>query len=337
MLKSSARLLRLLSLLQARATWTGAELVERLEVTDRTLRRDVDRLRELGYPVHATSGPAGGYRLGAGRSLPPLMLADDEALAVALGLDVAAGAGVKGLPEAAGRALGKLDVVLPERLRRRLAQMRRAIVRLPEGGPQVGPLAVGALATACSEHRAVGFEYVAHDGARERRAVEPNRLALLGGRWYLVAWDRGRGDWRTFRVDRIAALELGEGCLPREPPEQDVGAYVSRGVTSGAYAWKASVVFHASAEQVRAMVGPWYGTVTELGPGRCRLESGAPSLDGIAVWLAVVGHPFEVEAPAELAARVRELGARLLAAGGGVVDPGGRVEGGRGDAAVRSL
>lgn len=315
MLSSSARLLRLLSLLQARARWTGAELTERLAITDRTLRRDVDRLRTLGYPVHATSGPAGGYQLGAGRSLPPLMLADDEALAVAVGLSAAGTAGVAGLPEASARALGKLDVVLPTRLRRRLAALRAAIVRLPDGGPEVGLTAVAELASACSEHRAAGFDYAGPGGQASRRDVEPNRLALLGGRWYLVAWDRGRRDWRTFRVDRIAGLTLGDPCLPREPPDADIGAYVSRGVATGAYPLRASVVFEGPAEAVRAVVPPAYGVVTPLGPGRCRLEAGASYLDGFAVWLAIVGLPFTVEAPDALRGRLRELAGRLAAAG----------------------
>ena len=315
MLTSSARLLRLLSLLQARARWTGAELTERLEVTDRTLRRDMDRLRTLGYPVHATSGPAGGYQLGAGRSLPPLMLSDDEALAVALGLGSAAATSVAGMADAASRALAKLDVVLPTRLRRRLLALRGAIVRLPDGGPEVGLAAVATLASACSEHRAASFDYAAHRGEPSRRDVEPNRLALLGGRWYLVAWDRGRGDWRTFRVDRITALALAGPCLPREPPSEDIAAYVSRGVSTGAYELRASVVFAASAEAVRATVPPAYGVVTPLGPDRCRLEAGASYLDGFAVWLAIIGLPFTVESPPQLRARLRELAARLNAAG----------------------
>jgi predicted DNA-binding transcriptional regulator YafY len=315
MLASSARLLRLLSLLQARARWTGAELTERLEVTDRTLRRDMDRLRTLGYPVHATSGPAGGYQLGAGRSLPPLMLSDDEALAVALGLGSAAATRVAGIADASARALAKLDVVLPTRLRRRLLALRAAIVRPPDGGPEVGLTAVATLASACSEHRAASFDYAAHAGDVSRREVEPNRLALLGGRWYLVAWDRGRRDWRTFRVDRIAALALAESCLPREPPAEDIATYVSRGVSSGAYGLRARVVFAAPAEAVRATVPPAYGVVTPLGPDRCRLEAGASHLDGFAVWLAIVGLPFTVEEPVELRARLRELAARLAAAG----------------------
>jgi predicted DNA-binding transcriptional regulator YafY len=313
MLKSSARLLRLLSLLQARATWTGAELKERLEITDRTLRRDVDRLRGLGYPVHSTSGPAGGYKLGAGRSLPPLMLDDDEGLAVALGLTASAVSGVAGLPEAAARALGKIDVVLPARLRKRLAGLRDAIVRLPEHGPQVGMDAVATLASACSEHRVACFDYAAYDGVTSCREVEPSRLALVGRRWYLVAWDRARKDWRTFRVDRLSGLRLTSYCPPRDPPDADVGAYVSRQL-SGAHRLQARVVFHASAEEVRAVIGPQHGAVTPLGPHRCRLESGASHLDGFAVWLAIVGKPFEVEEPAELRTRIAELAGRLAKA-----------------------
>lgn len=308
MLETSARLLRLLSLLQSRATWTGAELVDRLEVTDRTLRRDVDRLRELGYPVHSTSGPAGGYMLGAGAALPPLMLDDDEGIAVALGLQTSA-------HDASQRALAKLENVMPQRLRRRLAAMRASIVQLPDRStPAVALGSVAELATACAEHRAVTFRYRAHDGTTSARRAEPHRLALVGRRWYLVAWDRERADWRTFRVDRVEAVVAGDRFVPRTAPDEDVAGYVSRSVT-GMFQHRASVLFDAPADALRAKVPPQYGAIEPVGPGRCRLTTSASSLDGIAVWLAILALPFEVESPPELRAHLDALADRLRSSG----------------------
>src|SRR5580704_3812010 len=176
MIETSARLLRLLALFQAQRYWSGAQLAERLEVTSRTLRRDVDRLRSLGYPVHSTSGTAGGYRLGAGARLPPLLLDDDEAVAVARGLQDAAGGTVREIGEASTRALGKLEQVLPQRLRRRLAMLRSSIVRLADSGPTVKMRDVSLLASACSERRELRFRYLDHGGAPTSRTVEPHRI-----------------------------------------------------------------------------------------------------------------------------------------------------------------
>jgi predicted DNA-binding transcriptional regulator YafY len=314
-LETSAHLLRLLSLLQARATWTGAELTERLEVTDRTLRRDVERLRQLGYPVHSTSGPAGGYMLGAGATLPPLMLDDDEGLAVALGLHGGGAGNVTGLGDASQRALAKLENVMPARLRRRLDAVRETVVRLPEGGPSVPAAALGALAAACAEHRSARFDYRDHGGAASERRVEPHRLVLLGRRWYLVAWDRTRKDWRTFRVDRIAsAVSAGDAFTPRPAPDDDVAAYVTRSVSSAPYEHQARVLLDAPAETVRARVPPAHGVIEPVSTRRCRLRTGASSLDGLAMWLAILGVPFEVEAPAALREHLGVLAGRLAAA-----------------------
>ncbi len=203
MLVTSARLLRLLSMLQAREYWSGPDLAERLEVTGRTLRRDVDRLRSLGYPVHSTSGTAGGYKLGAGASLPPLLLDDDEAIAVAVGLQMAAGGSVAEIEGASIARAGKLEQVLPKRLRRRLGALRSSIVRLADAGPTVKMGDVSSLSSACSERRELRFVYRDFKGAstHAHRRAPPDRAH--GARWYLVAWDRDRDDWRTFRIDRI--------------------------------------------------------------------------------------------------------------------------------------
>lgn len=313
MLQSSARLLRLLTLLQSRVTWTGSELTSRLEVTARTLRRDVDRLRTLGYPVHSTTGPAGGYALGAGASLPPLMLDNQEGLAVAIALH-GGSADVSGVAEAGQRALAKLDQVLPARLRKRLESLRAAIVRVPApASPKIELGVVETLATACFEHRVLHFGYRDQQGRATRRTVEPQRLVLAERRWYLAAWDRGREDWRTFRVDRIAPpVEVGGGFVPRPAPEGgDFAEYVARSTSWTRHPHRARVLFRAPLAAVRAKIPPAYGALTAVSTRRCRLETGGSSLDGIAVWLAVTGHPFEVESPPELAAHLKVLARRL--------------------------
>src|SRR5882757_6172216 len=205
MLETSARLLRLLSLLQMHRDWSGPDLAERLGVTTRTIRNDVDRLRNLGYPIHATSGVAGGYRLGAGAELPPLLLDDDEAVAVAVGLRTAAGQGIEGIGETSVRALAKLEQVLPDRLRRRVSALHAFTVPLLRGarGSAVDPGVLTELANACRDSEQLRFSYRDHNGSETRRAAEPHRLVCTEHRWYLVAWDTDRADWRTFRVDRI--------------------------------------------------------------------------------------------------------------------------------------
>jgi predicted DNA-binding transcriptional regulator YafY len=314
MLTSSARLLRLLALLQSRATWTGADLTGRLEVTDRTLRRDVDRLRDLGYPVHSTSGPAGGYMLGAGASLPPLMLDNQEGLAVAVALAAATG-DVSGVAEAAQRALAKIEQVLPAALRRRLDALRAAIVRLPDAGPKVELGVVDALAAACAQHRVVQLGYRDHQGRASRRTLEPQRLVLMGRRWYLVAWDQARSDWRTFRLDRIEPpVTAGAAFAPRRAPDDDVAGYVTRSISAAPYRYRARVLLHLPLGDARARIAPSYGTLEAAGARRTRVQTGASSLDGLAVWLALLGVPFEVEDPPELRAHLGDLGRRLLGA-----------------------
>jgi predicted DNA-binding transcriptional regulator YafY len=315
MLETSARLLRLLSLLQARSTWTGRDLVERLEVTDRTLRRDVDRLRDLGYPVHSTSGPAGGYRLGAGAELPPLMLEDDESLAVALGVASISSGPLRGVREAADRAMAKLEQVMPVRLRRRLRALQRAIVHAPHGGPAVALGTVAALGAACVEAKVARFGYRDRGGAATARAVEPLGLVLYERRWYLAAWDRGREGFRTFRVDRMEGeIALGERFTPRALPDDDAQTYVARSVSSVARPIEARIVFDAPAAVVGARIPTRFGAVEGLSARTCRWVTRASSLDDVAWWAATLDVPFAVESPPELAERLSDLGQRLVAA-----------------------
>jgi predicted DNA-binding transcriptional regulator YafY len=312
MLQTSARLLRLLTMLQARRSWTGPDLSERLEVTARTLRRDVDRLRSLGYPVHSTSGTAGGYRLGAGASLPPLMLEDDEGIAVALALQIAAGGTIAGIEDAASRALAKLEQVLPNRLRRRIKSLRSSIVRLTDAGPTVDLSAVAALAAACEAQHEVGFDYSDHSAKLSQRWVEPHRLVHTERRWYLVAWDKARTDWRTFRVDRIQLpLQSGAPFASRSAPDDDVGAYVSRSVSSAMYRFQVRALLLAPAAQVRARIPPTAGQVEDVDERSCRLHTGGHSLDSVLVWLACSGFDFQIEHPPELLEHLQLIASRL--------------------------
>jgi predicted DNA-binding transcriptional regulator YafY len=312
MLETSARLLRLLSLLQTRRDWTGAALAERLGVTARTVRRDVDRLRSLGYPVSATTGVAGGYRLGAGAALPPLLLDDDEAVAVAVGLRTAAGGTVAGIEETSLRALAKLEQVLPERLRRRVNALQSVTVPLALGGATVAPDTLMLIATACRDHRRLRFEYRNHDGAAGSRDVEPHRLVHTGRRWYLVAWDASRKDWRTFRVDRIEPRSpAGPRFTPRDAPDEDVAAYVSWAVSSGQHRYRARFTLHAPIEAVADRVPPTSGLLEGMDAHRCRLYTGSNSLDALAVYVGLIGVDFEVHEPPELVEHIRTLAGRL--------------------------
>jgi predicted DNA-binding transcriptional regulator YafY len=313
-IETSARLLRLLSLLQSRREWSGSELAERLAVSTRTVRSDVDRLRGLGYPVHATRGAAGGYRLGAGAHLPPLLLDDAEAVAVAVGLRTAAGGALAGVDEAALRALAKLEQVLPARLRHRVNALRASTVRVPADtpAPTVAPEALTALAVACRDHEQVRFRYRDHDGAASRRAVEPHHLVNWGRRWYLVAWDIDRRDWRTFRVDRVQlSAPSGPRFTPRALPEGgDVAAYVARRVSAAGWRYHARITVRAPADAVHARLPAAAGAVEPIDERTCVLVTGADELSTIAVWLGMLGVDFAVSEPPELVAHIRALAAR---------------------------
>ncbi|WP_454198960.1 helix-turn-helix transcriptional regulator [Nocardia sp. Marseille-Q1738] len=310
MLETSARLLKLLALLQTHRDWTGAALAERLGVTGRTVRRDIDRLRELGYPVHATQGAAG-YRLGAGAALPPLLLDDDEAVAVAVGLRSASGT-VAGLEEAALRALTKLEQVLPPRLRHRVRTLRGATLRVAAPTTQVHPDTLMAIAETCQRHERLRFDYRAHDGTPSLRTVEPHTLVHFSRHWYLVAWDVDRADWRTFRVDRITPrIPPGPRFTPREPPEGDVAAYLSVRLSLHSWPYQATVLLHRSAEDAADRVWPGMGAVEAVDDHSCRLHVGAESPEQLVWMITSVDLDFTLlTGPRELVDALRAQAAR---------------------------
>ena len=309
---TSSRLLTLLSLLQGRRDWPGGELADRLEVSGRTVRRDIDRLRELGYPVESLTGPTGGYRLAAGTALPPLLLDDDEAIAIAVGLRTAARASVTGIEETSVRALVKLEQVLPSHLRRRVQALGAATMTLERGGgPTADPQVLTLIAAACRDHERVRFGYAGRDGAKTRREVEPHSLVNVGRRWYLVAWDCGRRDWRTFRVDRLSRPHAGTRFQPRELPAKDGAAYVSQSLSARPNRYEARLLLHASAEEMRKRVPRYWGPFEPLGEDRCEYRTGDDNLDWLAARISMLGVEFEVHEPPELVAHLQALAARL--------------------------
>ncbi|MEU0225136.1 YafY family protein [Streptomyces sp. NPDC006284] len=329
MLETSARLLRLLSLLQAHREWSGPDLADRLGVSARTVRRDVDRLRELGYPVNASPGTGGGYQLGAGAELPPLLLDDDEAVAVAVGLRTAAGQGVEGIGETSVRALAKLEQVLPSRLRRRVGALNAYTVpMLREPGPSpVDPAVLTELAHLCRDGERLRFAYRGHDGTDSRRTVEPYRLVCSERRWYLVAFDLDRADWRTFRVDRVRPRPPhGPRFVPREPPAEDLAAYVSEGVSTRAYATHALVRLLVPLEEAAERISPTAGVLEPEGPAACLLRTGAGSLDVMVVHLMLLGFEFEVLEPDGLTEAIEAARDRLTRALSRAERPGAGVE-----------
>jgi len=318
MLDTSARLLRLLALLQARRFWPGPELAERLDVTERTIRRDVDRLRSLGYPVESSSGVAGGYALGVGASLPPLLLEDDEALAVTLGLRTATMGSVAGIEEAALRALTKVEQVLPSRLRRRVKALGEAVSPLYFGSARVDATRLSVIAGASRDFERAAFRYSDTKGHVTERLVEPHGLVHTGSRWYLVAWDETREDWRTFRVDRIEGdVKLRGPFSPRPLPEGDLARYVARSFTEHAYTHVARVIFHAPIERLRSRIAPTVGRLEPVDANRCRLVSGAHTLEVLALHVALLGEDFVIEEPPELVETARALSKRLAHAAKG--------------------
>ncbi|KOU51845.1 helix-turn-helix transcriptional regulator, partial [Streptomyces sp. WM6378] len=246
-----ARMLRLLSLLQTRRAWSGGELADRLGVTLRTVRRDIDRLRVLGYPVESTTGRTGGYRLAAGADLPPLLLDDEEAVAIATALRTAT-SGVSGIAESAVRALAKLEQVLPARLRHQVAAIHAATVPVPwDQGPGADPSALATLAAACRDHEIVTFTYASRSSGTTPRRVEPHSLVVAGSRWYLIAYDTQRTDWRTFRVDRLTEpAPTGRRVTPRELPAGDPVAFLAARVAAAPARYTLSVTVPAGAATV---------------------------------------------------------------------------------------
>ncbi|QNE22569.1 YafY family transcriptional regulator [Kribbella qitaiheensis] len=310
MLETSARLLRVLSLLQKQRDWTGPELAERLGISTRTLRTDIERLRSLGYPVHAQPGVAGGYRLGAGAALPPLLLDDDEAVAVAVGLRTAAGGSVAGIEEASVGALVKLEQVLPSRLRHRVNALQAAVVAVPGSGPTVDGEVLTAVAGAIRARERLRFDYSSRVGSASVRTTEPHRLVTWGRRWYLVAWDNDREDWRTFRVDRMAPrTPTGPRFVPRELPFEDVADYVRTNVSTAVWRYSARIRVHASAEYVIARM-PVPITPEPIDDDTCVIMVGSDTPHQLALWIGMLDVDFEVLDAPELAAEFRNLGDR---------------------------
>ncbi len=312
MLGTSARLLSLLVLLGARRDWTSAELAERLQVGVRTIRRDIERLRTLGYPVAGTAGTAGGYRLGPSVTMPPLLLDDDEAVAVAVGLRTVAITSLTGIEETSVRALVKLETLLPSHLRRRVSALGSATVPLIGAGPTIDPETLVLIANACRDRQTLRFRYRTHHGDSDVRSVEPHGLVPTGRRWYLVAWDLQRQAWRTLRLDRVESPpSTGARFIPRDPPDQDLAAYVSRAVSSGAYRYQARVTLHAPMSSVAEQVPPTVGTLEAIDEQTCQLDAGANSLTEIANYVAAIGVDFEIWYPAELIDHVSQLADRF--------------------------
>ncbi|MEV0252463.1 WYL domain-containing protein [Nocardia sp. NPDC050712] len=315
MLETSARLLKLLALLQTHRDWTGTELSDRLGVTGRTVRRDVERLRELGYPVHASQGTAG-YRLGAGAALPPLLLDDEEAVAVAVSLRSASDGSVAGIEEAAVRALSKLEQVLPPRLRHRVRTLKSATVRVGTARPTVEPDTLMAIAEACQRREQLRFDYRAHNGASSIRKVEPHSLVHFNRQWYLVAWDVDRADWRSFRVDRLTPrIPTGPRFTPRELPDGDVATYMARQLSVRAWPFTATVLLHVAAEVASARVWPGMGVVEAVDEHTCQLHVGADSPEALVWMIASSDLDFTLlTGPPELVAALRKQAERCTGA-----------------------
>lgn len=312
---TTERVLRLLALLQRRPSWTAAELAAELDVTDRSVRRDVERLRAVGYPVHATAGVGGGYQLGAGTRLPPLLLDDEEAIATAVSLRLASGGTVAGTGEAALRALAKLDQVMPPRLRAEVRAVHAATETLVDPGVEIDAELLVTLARACRDAVRVRFRYTTRDGAERERTVEPVRMVATDRRWYLMARDVDRDDWRTFRLDRMReAVATTWRFRPREHP--DPVAYVQRSVTEAPYRYLARVRLRARPDQVREMVPPQVGRVEDDRDGWCVLIAGGNDLDWLAVHVARLGFEAEVLEPPELREAAARLARRVAAMAG---------------------
>ena len=325
MANTSARTLRLLSLLEARRYWPGDELAGQLGVSPRTLRRDVDRLREIGYPIDARRGVAGGYQLAAGAALPPLVVDDEEAVALALGLQSAAQGAVEGISEASVRALAKVVQVMPPRLRRRV-QALGAMTQpaswdgagsWERGRDSVDPGVLTAVALACRDAERIRFSYTAATGEQTGRHAEPHRLVLLGRRWYLVGYDLGRQDWRSYRLDRLGEPRgTGARFRPRELPADGAAAFVRAGIASARAGYDVEVQVDAPAGTVAERIGRWV-TVTETGADRCRITMTTDTLDWAVMGLGVMGAEFRVIGPPELRDQVRDWGRRFSRAGDG--------------------
>ncbi|MFP5488447.1 MAG: helix-turn-helix transcriptional regulator [Acidimicrobiia bacterium] len=312
----TARALSLLSLLQTHRHWAGSELAARLGVSERTVRRDVERLRELGYPVLAAPGVDGGYQLAAGAHVPPLVVDDDEAVALAVGLRAAAGAAIDGIEETTVRVLAKLDQILPDRLRRRVDALT-SNVEVLRWAPRdhVPATSLTTLAQACRDSEEVRFEYTRRDGESARRLVQPHQLVSVGQRWYLVAWDIRRADWRTFRVDRMEEPALaGARFERRELPAESAAEFVAAGLRSASQQFEAVVRVDGDPERVAAMSHWFGGQMTPLDGDTTRMRIGADALEWMASMIAILATSFDVaveDAPPVVYDLLADAGRRL--------------------------
>jgi predicted DNA-binding transcriptional regulator YafY len=286
----TGRALQLLSLLQTHRLWRGPELAERLEVTERTVRRDVDRLRNLGYPIDATPGTDGGYRLAVAAHLPPLVLDDDEAVAVAVGLRAAAGAAIRGIEDTSVQALAKIEQLLPNHLRRRVSALDANVVslrRAHRNDEVVDPDALSVLASGCRDHEQVTFKYRRRDGEDSRRLVEPHQLVAADHLWYLVAWDVRRTDWRTFRVDRLSGAQpAGVRFKPRDIPGGDGAAYIAASVAAIPREFETLVAVSRPYEQVAGALSWVDHTPVDTEPDSCMIRLRARKFDQLVMAVA---------------------------------------------------
>jgi predicted DNA-binding transcriptional regulator YafY len=313
MLSTSARLLRLVTLLTSRPWWSAHELADRLEITERTVRRDVERLRQLDYPVESVPGPGGGYRLGAGAGVPPLQLDADEAVAIAVCLRIAAAGSVQGIEDAAPRALAKLERMLPPRTRHRVEVIEAATVPLGGGTELVDPDVLLTVASACRRAERLRFAYTSREQVASRRHVEPSRIVPAGRRWYVVAYDLERQDWRTFRLDRIERpFTTGERFEHEDPP--DAAALVSEALSSAPYRYVARIRIQAPVEEVARRVPPTVARLEADGPETTLLTSGSDHLPSLAGYLAMLELDFVVLEPPELRMELATVAARLARA-----------------------
>jgi predicted DNA-binding transcriptional regulator YafY len=309
----STRMLRLLSLLQTHRFWEGPELARELTISERTLRRDVERLRSLGYPVDAARGTGGGYQLRAGQRLPPLLLDDEDAVAIAVGLRTAAVGTVQGIEEASVRALAKLEQVLPPGLHRRIAALQEAIVLAPRSGMPVDSAALVTISQACRDRERLRFDYVRKDGERADRTVEPHRLVSDHGRWYLVGWCLRRDDWRTFRVDRMTSPAVtGTRFVGRSLPRgQDAASYVRESMQSQPMRWEASIRVACAADALPSAATWWRGRVEPIDDESCRIRTSADDIEWLTVHLMFLDADYVVEGPPELVDHLRATAGRI--------------------------
>lgn len=306
-------------MLQARRDCSGQDLASRLAVSTRTIRTDIERLRGLGYPVEARPGVGGGYRLGQGTTMPPLLLDDEEVVAVAVGLRTSPGSGVTGIEEASLRALVKLEQLMPSRLRHRIDAMRAATVSVPGTGPTVDSEVLGAIAGAIRASERLRFSYLDHDGNQTVRTAEPERLVAWGRRWYLLAWDLDRNDWRIFRADRITPkAPTGPRFKPRTLTDDEASGYVQRSAGTATWRYRARIRIHASVDQVRTQL-PLAVSVSPDGPDSCIVQVGSDTPHQLALYIGLLDADFDILDPPDLAEAFLRLAERYQRAAKAVV------------------